>query len=165
MHVAATARVSPCLIWPPFPTSWSFATASGTEFTQAVAWDAQASAVNSWKVPESAKLGTYEIALSGGKRGETSSGETVCGRFSPARLYRQRSGCTGAPGGPTSVPLALGLSFLNGGAAKMPKCRFLPRCARAGRFTKITRLTASRSILMKKHRPPSRSRAAARKKR
>ena len=38
---------------------------SGTEFTQPVSWDAQGTAVNSWKVPESAKLGTYEIALSG----------------------------------------------------------------------------------------------------
>jgi uncharacterized protein YfaS (alpha-2-macroglobulin family) len=91
---------------------------SGTEFTQAVTWDAQAAAVNSWKVPESAKLGTYEIALSGGKRGEISSGEIRIGDF---RLPVFTGSVQGVPArqiAPAKVPLALGLSFLNGGAAK-----------------------------------------------
>ncbi|MDP3540388.1 MAG: MG2 domain-containing protein [Azonexus sp.] len=91
---------------------------SGTEFTQPVSWDAQASAVNSWKVPESAKLGTYEIALSGGKRGEIASGEI---RVADFRLPVFTGSVQGVPArqiAPARVPLALGLSFINGGAAK-----------------------------------------------
>lgn len=91
---------------------------SGTEFTQAVAWDAQASAVNSWKVPESAKLGTYEIALSGGKRGEISSGEIRIGDFRLPVFTGSVQGVPARQVAPAKVPLALGLSFLNGGAAK-----------------------------------------------
>lgn len=91
---------------------------SGTEFTQPVSWDAQASATNSWKVPESAKLGTYEIALAGGKRGEISSGEI---RVADFRLPVFTGSVQGVPArqvAPANVPLALGLNFLNGGAAK-----------------------------------------------
>ncbi len=91
---------------------------SGTEFSQPVSWDAQASAVNSWKVPESAKLGTYEIVLSNGPRGETYSGEF---RVADFRLPVFTGSVQGVPDrqiAPTRVPLALGLSFLNGGAAK-----------------------------------------------
>ena len=91
---------------------------SGTEFTQPLSWDAQASAVNSWKVPESAKLGTYEIALAGGKRGEISSGEI---RIADFRLPVFTGSVQGVPArqvAPARVPLALGLNFLNGGAAK-----------------------------------------------
>jgi uncharacterized protein YfaS (alpha-2-macroglobulin family) len=91
---------------------------SGTEFNQAVAWDAQASAVNSWKVPESAKLGTYEIALSGGKRGEISSGEIRIGDFRLPVFTGSVQGVPARQVAPAKVPLALGLSFLNGGAAK-----------------------------------------------
>ncbi len=91
---------------------------SGTEFTQPVSWDTQAAAVNSWKVPESAKLGTYDIALAGGKRGEIASGEI---RVADFRLPVFTGSVQGVPGrqvAPARVPLALGLSFLNGGAAK-----------------------------------------------
>lgn len=90
---------------------------SGTEFTQPVSWDAQGAAVNSWKVPESAKLGTYEIALSGGKRGEISSGEI---RIADFRLPVFTGSVQGVPTrqvAPGKVPLAIGLSFINGGAA------------------------------------------------
>ncbi|MEI7612514.1 MAG: MG2 domain-containing protein [Betaproteobacteria bacterium] len=91
---------------------------SGTEFTQPVSWDAQASAVNAWKVPESAKLGTYEVALSGGKGGEISSGEI---RVADFRLPVFTGSVQGVPArqvAPGKVPLALGLAFLNGGGAK-----------------------------------------------
>ena len=91
---------------------------SGTEFSQPVQWDAQASAVNSWKVPESAKLGTYEIALSGGQRGEIYSGEF---RVADFRLPVFTGSVQGVPArqiAPAKVPMALGLSFLNGGPAK-----------------------------------------------
>jgi len=91
---------------------------SGTEFTQPLSWDAQGSAVNSWKIPESAKLGTYEIVLTGGKRGEISSGEL---RIADFRLPVFTGSVQGVPArqvAPAKVPLALGLNFLNGGAAK-----------------------------------------------
>lgn len=92
--------------------------ASGTEFTQPISWDAQGSATNSWKVPESAKLGTYEVVLVGGKQGEVYSGEFRVGDF---RLPVYTGSVQGVPArqvAPGKVPLALGLSFLNGGAAK-----------------------------------------------
>lgn len=91
---------------------------SGTEFSQPLVWDAQASAVNTWKVPESAKLGTYQIFLSGKKRGETFAGEF---RVADFRLPVFTGSIQGVPGrqvAPAKVPLALGLSFLNGGSAK-----------------------------------------------
>ncbi len=91
---------------------------SGVEFSQPLAWDKQASAVNDWKVPESAKLGTYDVVLSGGKRGENYSGEF---RIADFRLPVFTGSVQGVPArqvAPGRVPLALGLSFLNGGAAK-----------------------------------------------
>lgn len=91
---------------------------SGTEFTQTVSWDAAGSAINSWKIPESAKLGTYQITLSGGQRGEIYSGEF---RIADFRLPVFTGSIKGVPAqqvAPSTVPLALGLSFLNGGAAK-----------------------------------------------
>lgn len=91
---------------------------SGTEFTQPVSWDAHAAAVNTWKVPESAKLGTYDIALAGGKRGEIASGEIRVADFRLPFLTGSVQGVPGRQVAPTKVPLAFGLSFLNGGAAK-----------------------------------------------
>jgi uncharacterized protein YfaS (alpha-2-macroglobulin family) len=91
---------------------------SGTEYTQPLDWDDQASATNSWKVPENAKLGSYEIVLSGGKRGEPYSGEF---RVADFRLPVFTGSVQGVPAlqvAPARVPLALGLSFLNGGAAR-----------------------------------------------
>ncbi len=93
-------------------------TESGTEFTQTVDWDTQASAVNRWKVPESAKLGTWAIVLVGGAGGEVYSGEF---RVADFRLPVFTGSVQGVPArqiAPQKVPLALGLSFLNGGAAK-----------------------------------------------
>lgn len=92
--------------------------ASGTEFSQPITWDGQGSALNNWKVPESAKLGTYQIVLSGGKRGEIYSGEI---RVADFRLPVFTGSVQGVPNrqvAPATVPLALGLSFLNGGSAK-----------------------------------------------
>ena len=91
---------------------------SGTEFMQAVTWDGSGAAINAWTVPESAKLGTYQIVLSGGQRGEISSGEL---RVADFRLPVFTGSVQGVPSrqvAPNKVPLALGLSFLNGGAAK-----------------------------------------------
>jgi alpha-2-macroglobulin len=91
---------------------------SGTEFTQPVSWDAQASAVNAWQVPQSAKLGTYEIVLVGSDRGEIYSGEFRLADFRLPVFSGSIQGVPAAQVAPTRVPLALGLSFLNGGAAK-----------------------------------------------
>ena len=91
---------------------------SGTEFTQPITWDAQASAVNAWKVPESAKLGTWQIVLQGGADGEIYSSEF---RVADFRLPVFTGSVQGVPArqiAASKVPLALGLSFLNGGAAK-----------------------------------------------
>ena len=91
---------------------------SGTEFSQPVTWDAQGSAVNAWKVPESAKLGTWQIVLSGGPEGEISSGEF---RISDFRLPVFTGSVKGQPAeqiAAQKIPLALNLAFLNGGAAK-----------------------------------------------
>ncbi len=90
---------------------------SGAEFTQPLSWDKQASAVNDWKVPESARLGSYDIVLIG-RDGEYYSGEF---RVADFRLPVFTGSVQGVPGrqvAPARVPLALGLSFLNGGAAK-----------------------------------------------
>ncbi|MBU3695941.1 alpha-2-macroglobulin [Dechloromonas sp.] len=96
---------------------------SGTEFTQPVQWDGQASAVNQWTVPVPAKLGTYEIALSGSPGGKFTRGEIASGEFRVAdfRLPVFTGSVQGVPArqiAPVKVPLALGLSFINGGAAK-----------------------------------------------
>jgi uncharacterized protein YfaS (alpha-2-macroglobulin family) len=93
-------------------------TDEGTEFSQPLAWDAQGSAISQWRIPDAAKRGTYEVSLSGGKRAATMSGEF---RVADFRLPVFTGSIQGVPArqvAPTRVPLALGLSFLNGGAAK-----------------------------------------------
>jgi uncharacterized protein YfaS (alpha-2-macroglobulin family) len=90
----------------------------GTEYSQALTWDAQGSAVSQWKIPDGARRGTYELVLSGGKGGAVTSGEF---RVSDFRLPVFTGSVQGVPPkqvAPSKVPLTLGLSFLNGGAAK-----------------------------------------------
>ncbi len=90
----------------------------GTEFSQALTWDNLGSAVSQWKIPDSIKRGTYQLVLSGGNRGTIISGEFKVADF---RLPVFAGSIQGVPGkqiAPSKVPLALGLSFLNGGAAK-----------------------------------------------
>jgi hypothetical protein len=91
---------------------------TGTEFSQPLAWDAQGSAVSQWQIPDSAKRGNYEVAFSGGKRGMAVGGEF---RVADFRLPVFAGSVQGVPArqvAPGKVPLTLGLSFLNGGAAK-----------------------------------------------
>ncbi|MBK6908013.1 MAG: alpha-2-macroglobulin [Rhodocyclaceae bacterium] len=93
---------------------------TGTEFTQPLTCDAKGHATNQWKIPESAKRGGYEISYSGGGsgRGTITGGEF---RVSDFRLPVFTGSVQGVPArqiAPTKVPLALGLSFINGGAAK-----------------------------------------------
>lgn len=94
---------------------------SGSEFSQPLVWDKQGSAVSQWRIPESAKRGSYVIVLSGGKEG--TGGSIDSGEFGVAdfRLPVFTGSVQGVPTrqvAPAKVPLALGLSFLNGGAAK-----------------------------------------------
>jgi alpha-2-macroglobulin len=91
---------------------------TGTEYTQDLKWDAQASATSSWKVPESAKLGTYEMMLTGGKSGTQYVGEFRVADFRLPVFTGSIQGVSTREVGLDTVPLALGLSFLNGGAAK-----------------------------------------------
>jgi uncharacterized protein YfaS (alpha-2-macroglobulin family) len=91
---------------------------SGTEFSQPLVWDKQGSSVNQWKIPASAKHGDYEVTFSGGKRGWETGAEF---RVADFRLPVFTGSVQGVPArqvAPTKVPLALGLSFINGGAAK-----------------------------------------------
>lgn len=91
---------------------------TGAEFSQPLAWDGRGSAVSQWKIPDSAKRGTYEVVLSGGRRGMVTAGEF---RVADFRLPVFTGSVQGVPAkqvAPGRVPLALGLSFLNGGAAK-----------------------------------------------
>ena len=91
---------------------------TGTEFSQPLTWDKQGSATSQWKIPDSAKRGNYEVALSGGKRNMTVTGEF---RIADFRLPVFTGSVQGVPAkqvAPRKLTLALGLSFLNGGAAK-----------------------------------------------
>lgn len=96
---------------------------SGTEYVQPLVWDEQASAVSSWRVPDSAKLGTYSVVLSGGSRGEQYSGEFRVADFRLPVFTGRIQGVPTRQVAPARVPLALGLSFLNGGAAKNAEVR------------------------------------------
>jgi hypothetical protein len=94
---------------------------SGDEFTQPLGWDARGVAVSQWVIPESAKRGTYQVELRGGGAGRDGSVYTGEFRVSDFRLPVFTGSVQGVPGqlvAPKEVPLALGLSFLNGGAAK-----------------------------------------------
>ncbi|MBL8450952.1 MAG: alpha-2-macroglobulin [Dechloromonas sp.] len=91
---------------------------SGDEFRQPVSWDARGTATNTWKIPAAAKRGRYIVMLIGGDRNREESGEF---RVSDFRLPVFAGSIQGVPPrqvAPKEVPLALGLSFLNGGAAK-----------------------------------------------
>ena len=97
---------------------------SGDEFRQPLNWDSRGVATNQWKIPESAKRGTYQVELRSAPNGKGGSADT--GRFSVSdfRLPVFAGSVQGVPGrivAPKEVPLALGLSFLNGGAAKGAK--------------------------------------------
>jgi uncharacterized protein YfaS (alpha-2-macroglobulin family) len=94
---------------------------SNDEFRQPLAWDARGVAINQWKIPDSAKRGTYQVELRGGNAGSTYTGDF---RVSDFRLPVFAGSVQGVPArqvAPKEVPLVLGLSFINGGAAKGAK--------------------------------------------
>ena len=111
---------------------------SQDEFRQPVQWDARGVATNEWKIPESAKRGTYSVELrrslakSASRPAENSEDEVSRSRVATSvytgefrvsdfRLPVFTGSVQGVPSrlvAPKEVPLALALSFLNGGAAK-----------------------------------------------
>ena len=92
-----------------------------------VALDKRGIAVSQWKIPESAKRGSYSIEL---RQAPTKQGDDGEGgrsyytgefRVSDFRLPVFSGSVQGTSAqlvAPREVPLALGLNFLNGGAAK-----------------------------------------------
>jgi hypothetical protein len=93
-------------------------TETGAEFSQPLVWAANASAESRWTIPAAAKRGDYEITLSGGPHGAVSSGMFRVGDFRLPVFTGSVQGVPVRQVAPAKVPLALGLSFLNGGAAK-----------------------------------------------
>ncbi|MFT3849284.1 MAG: MG2 domain-containing protein [Propionivibrio sp.] len=94
---------------------------SNDEFRQQLNWDPRGIATNVWKIPDSAKRGTYQIELRSAGNGTGGSAYTGEFRISDFRLPVFSGSVQGASGqlvAPRDVPLALALSFLNGGAAK-----------------------------------------------
>ena len=92
---------------------------SGDEFRQPLVWDARGVALSAWKIPSAAKRGSYQIELAGASNGvSVGSGSFAVSDF---RLPAYTGSVQGPPGtvvAPRELPLALALSFLNGGAAK-----------------------------------------------
>jgi uncharacterized protein YfaS (alpha-2-macroglobulin family) len=94
---------------------------SNDEFRQPLSWDSRGVATNQWKIPDSAKRGSYRVELRGAQQGSVDSGEF---RVSDFRLPVFTGSVQGVPSRQVAakeVPLALGLSFINGGAAKGAK--------------------------------------------
>ena len=94
---------------------------SGDEFRQPLSWDSRGVATNQWTIPESAKRGAYQVELRSAANGR--GGSAYSGSFSVSdfRLPVFTGSVQGVPGrlvAPKEVPLVLGLSFLNGGAAR-----------------------------------------------
>ena len=95
---------------------------SGDEFRQPLVWDRFGVAISAWKIPSSAKRGSYQIELVGAKSGvSASSGSFNVSDFRLPVFAGSVQGLAAALVAPKEVPLALSLSFLNGGAAKGAK--------------------------------------------
>ncbi len=98
------------------PASLTIALMGGEEtFTVPLTWDARGVAVSQWKIPETAKLGTYEIRVLNSWQ---SSAEF---RVSDFRLPAYKGAITSSKprmGGVKAVPMQLSLAYLNGGGAR-----------------------------------------------
>jgi len=92
----------------------------GAEYKLPLSWDAQGVALSQWKIPDAAKRGNYSVELQGGKsgRGSYGTGEFRVSDFRLPAFTGSVQGVASRQVAAKSVPLALGLSFLNGGAAK-----------------------------------------------
>ena len=91
---------------------------TGLEVRLPLVWDAQGTAIAHWKIPESAKRGNYDISFFGGHRNIYSDAQFTVSDFRLPVFTGSIQGVPARQVAPGKVPLALGLSFLNGGAAK-----------------------------------------------
>jgi len=91
----------------------------GDEFKLPLRWDAKGIALSQWQLPREAKRGSYRVELRSAK-GPVYGGDAEF-RVSDFRLPVFTGSVQGVGQrfvAPRNLPLALGLSFLNGGAAK-----------------------------------------------
>jgi hypothetical protein len=91
---------------------------SGVEYKLPLSWDAQGVALSQWKIPDAAKRGSYSVELEGGKGGSVGTGEFRVSDFRLPVFTGSVQGVGARQVAAQKVTLALGLSFLNGGAAK-----------------------------------------------
>ncbi len=97
---------------------------SNDEFRQPLAWDSRGVATNQWKIPPSAKRGSYRVELRSVGNGVSGTAYSANFDVSDFRVPVFAGSVQGVPGrqvAPLEVPLALGLSYLNGGAASGAK--------------------------------------------
>ena len=97
---------------------------SGDEFRQPLSWDSRGVATSQWKIPPSVKRGNYQIELrnpANGEGGGVTTGSFGVSDFRLPVFSGSVQGVSGRLVAPKEVPLALGLAFLNGGAAKGAK--------------------------------------------
>lgn len=95
---------------------------SGDEFRQPLAWDDRGVAISAWKIPPAARRGSYQIELAGASNGvSVTSGSFAVSDFRLPAFTGSVQGLSASLVAPREVPLALALSFLNGGAAKGAK--------------------------------------------
>lgn len=88
---------------------------SGAEYALDLVWDAKGTATSQWQIPAAAKRGTYRLDLPGLGEG---GGEFRVADFRLPVFAGSVQGAAKRYVAPKQVPLALGLNFLNGGAAK-----------------------------------------------
>ncbi|MCF8198208.1 MAG: alpha-2-macroglobulin [Sulfuritalea sp.] len=86
---------------------------SGDEYKLPLSWDAKGVALSQWKIPATAKRGQYKLEMPGAD----DAGFRVSDFRLPA-FTGSVQGVSTRQVAPKNVALALGLSFLNGGAAK-----------------------------------------------
>lgn len=87
-------------------------------FTLPLKWDARGVATSQWKIPETAKLGSYEVKVSNGWQSNAEF------RVSDFRLPAYKGSIRPSKarmGGVKEVPMALSLAYLNGGGASGQK--------------------------------------------
>jgi len=99
------------------PTTATIRHSEGAEFSQPLLWDAQGSAVSSWQIPAAARRGSYTVRLTGNGY-DDDSGEFRVSDFRVPVFTGSIQGTTSPQVASAEIPLLMGLSFLNGGAAK-----------------------------------------------
>lgn len=87
-------------------------------YTMALKWDERGEAVNSWAIPKSAKLGTYEVSLNSARGGSHSVGLIRVSDFKLPAYTASVVGQQGAGDKAGTFTVKSSLSYLNGGAAK-----------------------------------------------